>query len=135
MTETTRCGLWRERGRVVAVAVDTEGRCHRLAPPPSDESGCWDWLLELGAGHGLDVELALPESMACTCLASLAVEHGIPVWLVPDPLVDAIRHVAFARQHRPWVAALLARLPDGRTWRPHLRRPVSSRDPRQLRLL
>lgn len=136
MTATTRCGLWRDRSCTIAVVLDTEGHCQRIAPPPENESECWDWLLYLGADHGLDVELALPESMVTiSCLPRLAVENGIPVWLVPDKLLDAIRAVAFARQRRPWVATLLARIPDVRAWRPHLRRLLSSRDPRQLLLL
>lgn len=135
MMETTRCGLWRERGRTVAVVVDTEGHCHRIPPPPDGDSGRWDWLSDLGAHHGLDFELALPESMATNSLPRLALESGIPVWLVPDKLVEAIRYVAFPRQRRPWVAALLARIPDATAWRAHLRRPISSCDPRQLLLL
>lgn len=92
--------------------VDTEGRCLRNAPPPDDESGYWDWLSSLGAEHGLDVELALTESMARRdSLLHLARQGGIPVWLVPDRLLDAIRYVAFAHQRGHWVAALLARSP------------------------
>lgn len=135
MSDTTRCGLWRERGRTVAVVVDTEGRCLRIAPPPDDASGYWDWLTCLGAEHGLDVELALTESMARSdSFLHLAQHGGIVVWLIPDKLVDAIRHVAFDHQRRHWVAALLARLPSAGAWRAHLRRQVFS-DERQMLLL
>lgn len=135
MNATTRCGLWRMRGRTIAVVVDTEGRCQRIAPPPDDDSGYWDWLSGLGAEHGLDVELAVTESMARSdSLLHLAQHSNIPVWLIPDKLADAIRYVAFAHQRGHSVAALLARLPDAGSWRPRLRQ-VSNTDPRQMRLL
>lgn len=136
MNDTTRCGLWRERGRTVAVVVDTEGRCQCIAPPPDDEAERWNWLGSLAAEHGLDVELALTASMARSdSLLHLAQQNGITLWLIPDELVDAIRYVAFGRQRRQWVAALLARIPDAAAWRAHLRRQASNDDRRQLLLL
>jgi len=136
MNQRTRCGLWRERGRTVAVVVDTEGRCQRLAPPPDDESERWDWLSSLAAEHGLDVELALTESMARSdSLLHIAQQNGIQTWLIPDELADAIRYVAFGHQRGHWVAALLARIPDAGAWRAHLRRQVSNDDSRQILLL
>lgn len=136
MNDTTRCGLWRERGRTVAVVVDTEGRCQQIDPPPDDEAERWDWLSSLAAEHGLDVELALTASMARSdSLLHIAQQNGITLWLIPDELVDAIRYVAFGRQRRQWVAALLARIPDAAAWRAHLSRQVSNADLRQLLLL
>jgi len=137
MNDYARCGVWYgDRGQLVAVVVDTEGRCHKTPPPPLQDSDRWDWLDQLWGEHGLDVELVLPESVGrSNRLGRLALEHGIPLWLAPDVLVDAIREAALARPRLATVAAVLARLPDVRAWRAHLRRVRSLEDHRQLVLL
>lgn len=135
--ECSRCGIWYgQRGQLAAVVVDGLGRSHRALAPPSRDEDRWDWLNNLWAQHGLDIELVLPESVGrSSTLGRLALAREIPVWLVPDVLVAAIGAAAFSRERLDAMAAVLARLPDVPSWRPHLRAITWSGDPRQMHLL
>ena len=133
MNDTTRCGLWRERGRTVAVVVDTEGRCQRIAPPPDDESErCWAWLsASLTSEHGLTSSSPSlrrwPGAIRpCTRPAERhrALAH-------PRRTDDAIRYVASAVNEGSGSQRSLARIPDAAAWARTLRRQAPSNDDRR----
>lgn len=130
-----RCGIWRGTSAraVVAAVVDAEGR-RSVTRVPNDDAERWDWLTSLQGAHGADLEIVLPDSLAKTeSIGRLALAHELPLWLAPDVLVGSLRDVARLRAHA--TAAMLARLPECRAWRFHLRRAVSLDNPRQLTLL
>jgi hypothetical protein len=129
-------GFWSTNVRnLVAVAVDDDG----LPGPPlraarTDEA-CWALLAYLEAADGLDFELVLSDSLArSTPITRIALERGVPIWLAPDALVDALRVVGrFGAGPPRRTAAALARLPLTRVFREQMRR-VDPADHRQLRL-
>jgi hypothetical protein len=132
-----RCGISRARRGLRAALIDTAGYLHRLAAPPEeDDSARFDWLADLEAHHGLDLELVLTDGLARTDpLGRLALARNIPLWLAPDELLTAICKAARAQTRADDAAAILARLPACGAWRPHLRRVRSLNDPRQILLL
>jgi hypothetical protein len=130
-----RCGIWRgaRAPSLVATVVDTEDRCSPTHVP-CDDSHRWDWLAQLWNEHGLDLEIVMPDSLVrADPIARLALARQMTIWLAPDPLIQGLREATRLRTHA--VAAMLARLPECKAWRFHLRRVVSIDDPRQLALL
>ena len=120
------CGVWpaRRARSLVAVVVDEDG--HALPPlafgrGPDD---AWAMLASLDAAVGLNCELVLPDWLARSDgIAHLALERGGAVWLVPAPILDAVRIVAHLVTRPPArTAAALARLPLAPALRAHLRR-------------
>lgn len=107
------CGLWPSPKGLVAVVVDEEGRPEPPLLILRDDDGCWEGLSQLDAAVGLGYELVLPSWLARSCpIARLALERGIQVWLVPKPLVEAIRFIAALTKAPPRkTAAALARIP------------------------
>ena len=132
----TACGICLSRNRLVAVVVDEEGRASPaiLAAPDNEER--WTLLQQVDAVHGLDWSLVLPENLLKTdALGYLALERGHDLWAAPQPLIEAIRHVArLSTSSR--VAAMIARLAIVPGFRGHLRRiHREPQDSRQLPLL
>lgn len=130
------CGLWPGRKGLVAAVVDEEG----VPEPPlvvaTTDEGYWA-LLEYLDGHvGLDCELVLPEWLARgDGPARLALARGAAVWIVPVPLIEAVRIIGRLGTGPPArTAAALARLPLAPALRDHLRRVVPPNH-RQLTLL
>lgn len=92
-------------------------------------------LEQLAEVQGL--ELVMPEMQrAVDPFAELALGRGVPVWLVPELLLDALRRAAGLHTGPPArTAALLARLPHVAMLRPSLRRMTLEPDPCQLSML
>lgn len=129
------CGLWSVQHRLVAVAVDDDGRA--AAPLVAlDEDDRWALLGQLDAEHGLDFEIVVPELMLRhDVICRFALERRHVMWAAPPVLVDSIRRAA-ALDRAPRTAAMLARLALVPTMRKHLRRvEYLAPDWRQLRLL
>lgn len=129
------CGLWASGPRVVAIAVDDDGRA---ATPlvALDDDDRWNLLGQLDAEHGLDCELVFPEDMLrrdAICRFALGRRHV--ALAAPRVLVDAIRRAA-GLDRAPRIAAMIARLALVPALRQHLRRVETlDRDGRQLPLL
>ena len=129
------CGLWPSGPRVVAVAVDDDGRA--AAPLVAvDDDDRWELLGKLDAEHGLDCELVFPESMLRRdIICRFALERRHIAWAAPSVLVEAIRRAA-ALDRAPRTAAMIARLALIPALRQHLRRVEQlDCDWRQLSLL
>lgn len=130
-------GFWttRQRNHLVAVAVDEDGRPGPPLRTARTDEACWALLAYLEAVDGLDFELVLPESLArATPITRFALERGVAVWLVPNPLAEAVRAVSRLDVGPPLrTAALLARLPLAAVFRVQLRR-LNPGDQRQLSL-
>jgi hypothetical protein len=127
------CGVYpSRRGCLVAVAVDSSGRASPPARATRTDDGRYELLLHLETISGLDIELVVPDWVArLDSIAQLAAAaRNIPVWIVPMPLVDALRVVARAGPPAR-VAALIARLPLALGLREQLRR-IRPADRRQL---
>ena len=137
MSEVPRCGIWVDgRGRLVAAVVGADLRRYAVPSPPRHDEERWDWLARLQQEHGPDVELVLPVTVARNdSLGRYALAGGMPLWLAPERLVEAISNAAFSSPRASTVSSILARLPDVSAWRAHLRRPASLNEPRQLILL
>lgn len=129
------CGLWTVAHRVVAVAVDDDGR---VAAPlvALDDDDRWELLGRLDAEHGLDCELVVPEPMLRhDVICRFALERRHVTWAAPCVLIDAIRRAA-ALDRAPRTAAMIARLALVPALRQHLRRvELVAADWRQLTLL
>ena len=132
----SRVGFWPPRSRqLVAVVVDDDGQPGPQLRAARTDEACWALLAYLEASDGLDFELVLSDWLArSTPLARIALERGVPVWLVPDALVDALRVVGRLGLGPPRrTAAALARLPLTTVFRAQMRRVVHG-DRRQLAL-
>ena len=120
------CGIWPARtGRaLVAVVVDEDGRAKRPATLDRSPDAAWALLTWLDATIGLDCDLVLPDWLAnASELGRFALDRGAVVWLVPVPLLEAIRLVANLATGPPArTAAAIARLPFAPLLRAHLRR-------------
>lgn len=129
------CGLWPCGSRVVAVAVDDDGR---VAPPrvALDDDDRWELLGNLDAEYGLDCELVFPADMLRRdAICRFALERRHVTLAAPSALVDAIRRAA-ALDRAPRTAAMIARLALVPALRQHLRRVEHvAGDWRQLHLL
>ena len=132
----TACGIWPTRGRLIAVVVDDCGRAEPGSLCATDDDERWTLVERVGAVHGLDCELILPDSLLCTDrLPRFALLRGHPVWVAPWSLIDAIRVASHLRSSSR-VAAMIARLPITSALCGYLRRLQRvHRDPRQLPLL
>lgn len=133
------CGVWpaRRRGRgLVAVVVDGDGRAQPPLSVGRGDEDAWALLAWLDASVGLDCELVVPDWLAKSLpLARFALERGGVVWLVPAPLLEAVRVVAHLATGPPArTAAALARLPLAPALRAHLQR-LTPPSRRQLSLL
>jgi hypothetical protein len=129
------CGLWLSQRRVLAVAVDDDGRA--AAPLVAlDDDDRWELLGRLDAEHGLDCELVFPESMLRSdVICRYALERRHVTLVAPSQLVEAIRRAA-GLDRAPRTAAMIARLALVPTLRHHLRRIEHvAGDWRQLSLL
>ena len=129
-------GFWSPRGRsLIAVAVDDDGQARPPLRAAHTDEGCAGLLAYLEATDGLDYELVAPLWLARgTPIARFALERGIAVWLVPDPLIHAMRDVGRLNTGPPHrTAAVIARLPLVDLFRVHLRR-LAPGDQRQLSL-
>jgi hypothetical protein len=129
------CGLWPSQRRVLAIAVDDDGR---VAAPlvALDDDDRWELLGRLDAEHGLDCELVFPESMLRSdVICRYAVERRHVTLVAPNPLVEAIRRAA-GLDRAARIAAMIARLALVPALRHHLRRVEHvAGDWRQLSLL
>lgn len=125
MTDFT-CGVWpaRRGPGLVAVVVDEEGTAQTPRPFDPDAEAAWDLLSWLDTSVGLHWELVLPDWLAKSGdLAHFALERGAAVWLVPPPILAAVRIVAHLATGPPArTATALARLPLAPALRVHLRR-------------
>lgn len=132
------CGVWpTRRGRgLIAVAVDEEGHAEKPLPFGRSPEAAWALLAHLDTSVGLDCELVLPDWLARSDeLARLSLERGSAVWLVPLPILEAVRIVANLATGPPArTAAALARLPLAPALRAHLRR-LTPPSTQQLSLL
>jgi hypothetical protein len=130
------CGLWPGRRGLVAVVVDEEG----VPEPPlvvaRTDEGHWTLLEHLDRHVGLDCELVLSDWLARgDGPAHLALARGAAVWIVPAPLVEAVRIIGrLGTGPAGRTAAALARLPLAPALRGHLRRVIPPNH-RQLTLL
>jgi hypothetical protein len=129
-------GFWSSRGRnLVAVSVDDDGHAGLPLRAEYTDEGCWSLLAYLEAANGLDFELVTPLWLARgTPIARFALERGVAVWLVPEPLITAMRAVGRLNTGPPQrTAAVIARLPLVELFRVYLRR-LAPGDQRQLSL-
>lgn len=133
----TACGLWLARRRLIAVVVDDGGRASPAISACLDDDARWGLLEHVEATHGLDVDLVLAEELSkYDNIGRLALERGLPVWMAPQRLIDAIATAAgLARGPPARTAAMIARLMRVPAWRGHLRRLELNADRRQLSLL
>lgn len=133
----TACGLWLARRRIVAVVLDDRGRASPAVSASLDDDARWGLLEQVDGPHGLDVDIVLAEALSrCDNIGRLALERGLPVWLAPQRLIDAIAAAAgLARGPPARMAAVIARLMLVPAWRGHLRRLEIHTDRRQLSLL
>jgi hypothetical protein len=120
------CGVWPSRrpGGLVGVVADEDGRAQPPLAFGRSPDEAWAMLAYLDATVGLDCELVLPDWLAKSDdIARFAVERGGAVWLVPAPILEAVRIVAHLVKGPPArTAAALARLPLAPALRAHLRR-------------
>ena len=120
------CGVWPARsGRgLITVVVDEDGRARRPATVDRSADAAWALLAWLDETVGLDCDLVLPDWLGTSCeIARLALDRGAVVWLVPVPILEAVRLVASLATGPPArTAAALARLPFAPVLRAHLRR-------------
>ena len=133
------CGVWPARRlgcHLVAVVVDEDGRAQPPLLVERSAEGAWSLLAHLDAAVGLDYDLVLPHWLARSdSLARFALERGNAAWLVPAPIIEAVRVVAHLATGPPArTAAALARLPLAPALRMHLRR-VTPPPKNQLTLL
>ena len=132
----TACGLWPARHGLVAVVADDDGRGGTAIGVALNDDARWGLLVHLEATQGLDCELVLPEDLLRDSIAHLAVERGLPAYLAPRTLVEAIRTVAGLTTGPPRRTALmLARLPLSPALRAFLRPLRRSNNASQLHLL
>jgi hypothetical protein len=127
--------VWPLRRQLVAVAADDDGRAQLLATFDRTDEGRWEMLARADAELGLDYELVLPDWLARSdTLAQLALSRGTTVWLIPGPLIEAVRIIGGLGTGPPRrTAAALARVPRAHALRAYLRRLVPD-DSRQLRM-
>jgi hypothetical protein len=132
----TACGIWPTRRRLIAAVVDDWGRDEPGSLYATDDDERWALIERVGAMHGLDCELILPDSLlSADRLPRFALARGHPVWVAPWSLIDAIRVAAHLRASSR-VAAMIARLSTTSVLCGYLRRLQRvHRDPRQLSLL
>ena len=119
------CGVWlASRHRRVAVVVDEDGHAQPPLLVGRGPDDAWALLAWLDATVGLDCELVVPDWLAKSDeLAHFALERGGAVWLVPTPIIEAIRTVANLAARPPArTAAALARLPLAHALGLHRRR-------------
>lgn len=133
----TSCGLVLSRRRLLAVAVDDNGRAAPALAADLDDDGRWGLLARIDTLHGLDCELVIPEDvLRADRIGQLAIEQEMNVWVAPVRLVEAIRDAAgFATGPPARLAATIARLVLVPGFRGHLRRLHHLQDCRQLPLL
>ena len=133
----TACGLWLARGRLIAVVVDDTGRASPAISACLDDDARWGLLEHVEATHSLDIDLVLAEELSRhDNIGRLALQRGLPVWLAPQRLVDAISAAAGMATGPPARrAAMIARLMRVPAWRGYLRRLELNADRRQLPLL
>lgn len=119
------CGVWparRARG-LVAVVVDEDGHAQPPLAFERSPEAAWALLARLDASVG-DCELVLPDWLAKSDdIGRFALARGGAVWLVPSPILEAVRVVAHLATGPPArTAAALGRLPLASALRAHLRR-------------
>ncbi len=126
--------IWPARRQLVAVAVNDDGRVQLVASFERTDEGRWQMLSRADAELRLDYELVIPDWLARSdTMAQLALSRGIPAWLIPPPILEAVCIVCGTGPPRRFAAAL-ARVPRAPVLRAHLRR-LAPADHRQLPLL
>lgn len=127
-------GVWASANRrLVAVAVDGEGRAGPALRVASADEATWALLAYLEATHrGGAFALVLSDHLARNApIGRAALETGVGLWLAPKPLVEGLRAVGRLTPAR--TAAALARLPAHTVFRAQLLR-VAPGEQRQLSL-
>lgn len=129
-------GLWKVPNGLVAMP-DLDGAPGE--PLTVEHSLCarWGLLERFDRDLGLDWELVVPTDLAGPDgFGELAPRRGVPLWVVPRQLIDALRRAAaLDRQPGRNTARMLARLPSCAPLRPLLRRLAPPTDRRQRPLL
>ena len=134
MTLPSTGGLWSTPRGLWLVILDG-GRTQLPLRILRSDRGRRAGLERLAAVQG--IEIVIPEAQrAVDPFAELALGGGVPVWLVPELLLDALRRAAGLHTGPPArTAALLARLPHVPLLRSSLRRLTREPDPCQLSML
>jgi hypothetical protein len=104
--------------------MEEDGRAQAPFFVERSDEGAWALLNHLDAEVGLDCAIVLPDWLARSePLARFALERGSAAWLVPPPIIEAVRVVAHLATGPPArTAAVLARLPLAPLLRRYLRR-------------
>jgi hypothetical protein len=112
------CGLWQGPRRLVAVILDEDGYQRRPITVPLSPANTHHLLAYLAA---IDIGMLILPERSHTLIAQ-ALALPLPLRLVPDYLLDAIR-TASGHNHRPPrnTALMLARWHTIPTLRPYLR--------------
>lgn len=129
------CGLAATRRTLVAVVASADGRCRRpltAARTAEARHALVSYLLS-----DRDLELVVCEDVLADSIVEVATRNGIPTWIAPARLVEALCVATGTnpRSARP-VARFLARVPRAPALRPLLRRLTpAGTEPNQLPLL
>ncbi len=137
VTEGLLCGVWPGRRGLSAVLIDKEGgvlTASMIAAASVQDS--WELLERIDSAQGLDWQLVLPRFLARRDpLAQVALDRNVPVWVVPEHVVEAVRLLgSLERMPANRIAAAIARIPTISLFTSQLRR-LQPPDRRQLRLL
>lgn len=131
---TSTIGIWPSRSRLIAVEISGASDAHARVIVTARAEAARRRLAE----HALSVraEVVITDTLLeQDPFASLVVEHGVPLWIVPDDIVAAIIRAVTQRVHGPKAhATILARLVFEPLLHAHLRRIPPRTDDHQLRL-